>query len=65
MYLDVGNQFGIISPTHDFKLVTRLQHVMSLTQYVRLVDGPTTIVCDTFQEIASGSVMSGICLSVC
>ena len=26
MYLDVGNQFGIISPTHDFKLVTRLQH---------------------------------------
>ena len=27
MYLDVGNQFGIISPTHDFKLVTRLQHV--------------------------------------
>ena len=30
---------------------------MSLTQYVRLVDGPTTIVCDTFQEIASGAVM--------
>ena len=27
MYLDVANQFGIISPTHDFKLVTRLQHV--------------------------------------
>ena len=26
MFLDLGNQFGIISPTHDFKLVTRLQH---------------------------------------
>ena len=38
---------------------------MSLTQYVPLVEWPTTIVCDTFQEIASGSVMSGICLSVC
>ena len=32
MYLDVGNQFGIISPTHDFKLVTLLQHA---TQAVR------------------------------
>ena len=32
MFLDVGNQFSIISPTHDFKLVTRLQHV---TQAVR------------------------------
>ena len=34
MYLDVGNKFGIISPTHDFKLVTRLQHV---TQPLRAV----------------------------
>ena len=32
MFLDLGNQFGIISPTHDFKLVTRLQHA---TQTVR------------------------------
>ena len=30
---------------------------MSLTQYEPLPDGPTTIVCDTFQEIASGAVM--------
>ena len=27
MCLDVGNKFSIISPTHDFKIVTRLQHV--------------------------------------
>ena len=32
MFLDLGNQFGIISPTHDFKLVTRLQRA---TQAVR------------------------------
>ena len=32
MCLDVGNKFSIISPTNDFKLVTRLQHV---TQAVR------------------------------
>ena len=32
MFLDLGNKFSIISPTHDFKLVTRLQHV---TQAVR------------------------------
>ena len=25
--IDVGNKFSIISPTHDFKIVTRLQHV--------------------------------------
>ena len=27
MSLGGGNKFGIISPTHDFKLVTGLQHV--------------------------------------
>ena len=27
MSLGEGNKFGIISPTHNFKLVTRLQHV--------------------------------------
>ena len=27
MCLDVGNKFSIISPTHDFKIVTCLQHV--------------------------------------
>ena len=27
MSLDVENKFSIISPTHDFKIVTRLQHV--------------------------------------
>ena len=27
MCLDVWNEFSIISPTHDFKIVTRLQHV--------------------------------------
>ena len=35
MFLDVGNKFSInISPTHDFKIVTRLQHV---TQPLRAV----------------------------
>ena len=38
---------------------------MSLRPYQPLPDGPTTIVCHTFQEIASGSVMSGICWFVC
>ena len=34
MSLGWGNKFGIISPTHDFKLVTRLQHI---TEAVRAV----------------------------
>ena len=37
MSLGGGNKFGIISPTHDFKLVTGLQHV---SHAVRAVTRP-------------------------
>ena len=39
MFLDVENQFSIISPTHDFKLVTRLQHVTQAV-HERLAERP-------------------------